>query len=101
MKRAGMSGHGADIAAALTLLVLAVCLTWSPWRSGPPQWKPDALFYQAQVEEVRGLAHPVALTKVFSGPLATPRRASEAGAPAAERRVTSQRWISYSSRFDR
>ena len=96
-----MSGRRADVAALAILLVLAVALTWSPWRSGPPQWKPDALFYQAQVEEVRGLGHAAALRKVFGGPLAAPRREREVGLPASERRVTSAEWVSFSSQFYR
>jgi hypothetical protein len=96
-----MSGRRADAAAVAALLVLAVALTWSPWRSGPSQWKPDALFYQSQVEEVRGLGHAVALRKVFEGPLAAPRREREVGLPAAERRVTSAAWVDYSSQFYR
>ena len=70
--------------------MLAVALTWSPWRSGPPQWKPDALFYQSQMEEVRGLGQAAALRKVFGGPLAAPRRATEVGLPESKRRVTSR-----------
>ena len=96
-----MTGRRSDVAAGAILVALAVALTWSPWRSGPPQWKPDALFYQAQVEEVRGLGHDAALRKVFGGPLAAPRRAREAGLPASERKVTSEEWVSYSSQFYR
>ena len=96
-----MTRRWADAAAAATLLVLAVALTWSPWRSGPPQWKPDALFYQSQMEEVRGLGQAAALRKVFGGPLAAPRRATEIGLPQSKRRVTSPEWVSYSSQFYR
>jgi hypothetical protein len=96
-----MTGRRYDAVAGAILVLLAVALTWAPWRSGPPQWKPDALFYQAQVEEVRGLDHASALRKVFDGPLAAPRRASEAGLPAADRKLTSPEWVSYSSQFYR
>ncbi len=90
-----------ELAPLLVLPALVVALTWGAWRHGPPQWKPDALFYQAQVEELRGLGRRSALDKVFGGPLAAPRRESETVLPASERKVSSPAWVSYSSQFYR
>ena len=50
------------------------------WTS-PVQWKPDSLFYQAHVYQVRGDSHAVAYRKVFAGPLSLPRREGDAGLP--------------------
>ena len=102
-----LAAHGVDLArridavCAFALVALAVALTSNAWREGPSQWKPDALFYQAQLLEVRGAGRAVALDQVFRGPLAAPRRAGEASEPPAERKVDNPGWVDYSSRFYR
>jgi hypothetical protein len=64
------------------------------------QWKPDSLFYEAQLLRVQGLPKDEALRKVFEGPLAAPRVAEELrDTPPARRTVASPDWVTYSSRF--
>jgi len=64
------------------------------------QWKPDSLFYEAQLLRVQGTPKDEALRKVFNGPLAAPRVAEELrDTPAARRTVASPSWVAYSSRF--
>ena len=64
------------------------------------QWKPDSLFYEAQLLRVQGTPKDEALHKVFTGPLAAPRVAEELrDTPPARRTVASPSWIAYSSRF--
>lgn len=90
-----------DGAVAVVLVALAVAVTLGAWRNGPSQWKPDALFYQAQLVELRGASRSEALDRVFRGPLAAPRRQSEADEPPAARKVDNPAWVDYSSRFYR
>jgi len=64
------------------------------------QWKPDSLFYEAQLLRVQGTPKDEALRKVFNGPLAAPRVAEELrDTPPARRTVASPSWVAYSSRF--
>lgn len=64
------------------------------------QWKPDSLFYEAQLLRVQGTPKDEALRKVFNGPLAAPRVAEELrDTPPARRTVASPTWVAYSSRF--
>lgn len=64
------------------------------------QWKPDSLFYEAQLLRVQGTPKHEALRKVFDGPLAAPRVAQELrDTPPARRTVASPAWVAYSSRF--
>jgi hypothetical protein len=87
-----------DLAAVLALTVLAGAVAASEWRSDF-QWKPDSLFYRAQVLRIEGAAKDEALRRVFGGPLAAPRREQERSLPPGERKVSSPAWVSYSSRF--
>lgn len=89
-----------DAASLLVLVLLAVSLTWGTWGH-PPQWKPDALFFQAQLLEIRGADRQEALDEVFSGPLAEPRRIEELTKPEAVPRITDPEWVEYSSQFYR
>ncbi len=83
------------------LVALAVGLTFRTWGN-PPQWKPDALFYEAQLLEVRGVPQAEALRRVFTGPLAAPRRQEEAEKRAlAKPRVSDAAWVTYSAQFYR
>lgn len=64
------------------------------------QWKPDSLFYEAQLLRVQGTPKTEALRTVFEGPLAAPRVAEELrGTPPERRTVSSPAWVEYSSRF--
>jgi hypothetical protein len=89
-----------DAVSLLALVVLAVVFTWGDWGS-PSQWKPDALYYEVQLLEVQGVDHQVALDRVFTGPLATPRRIEEETKPEAVPRITDPAWVEYSSQFYR
>jgi hypothetical protein len=90
-----------DGLAVLALVALAVALTFGRWGN-PPQWKPDALFYEAQLLEIRGIPRAEALHRVFSGPLAAPRRREEAEkAPELKPRVSDPAWVEYSAQFYR
>ena len=84
----------------LALVVVGIASSWSYWK-GPSQWKPDSLFYEAQVLEVRGKPAEAARREVFAGPLAAPRRAREAGLPENERKVSNPEWVRYSAQFYR
>jgi hypothetical protein len=73
-----------------------VALHWSDAY----QWKPDSLFYEAQLLRVQGTPKDQALHQVFTGPLAAPRVAEELrDTPPARRTVASPSWVAYSSRF--
>jgi hypothetical protein len=89
-----------DAIAILALAGLAVALTFGRWGN-PPQWKPDALFYEAQLLEVRGASQADALHRVFTGPLAAPRREDEASKPQVKPRVSDPAWVTYSAQFYR
>ncbi len=68
--------------------------------SDPYQWKPDSLFYEAQLLRVQGTPKEEALRQVFNGPLAAPRVEEELrDTPPARRTVSSQAWVRYSSQF--
>src|SRR5262249_24151598 len=90
-----------DAVAMLALAGLAVALTFGRWGN-PPQWKPDALFYEAQLLEVRGVPQAEALHRVFTGPLAAPRRLEEEEKKAELKpRVSDPAWVTYSAQFYR
>ena len=64
------------------------------------QWKPDSLFYEAQLLRVQGTPKDEALRRVFHGPLARPRVQEELRDTPPERRtVSSDAWVRYSERF--
>jgi len=64
------------------------------------QWKPDSLFYEAQLLRVQGTPKDEALHRVFTGPLAAPRVREELrDTPPARRTVASPAWVRYSERF--
>ena len=88
----------ADLLAAAGLLALSGGVAAASWTSHV-QWKPDSLFYRAQVLRMQGVPKDEALRRVFEGPLAAPRRLSEATLSPAERKVSSPTWVRYSSRF--
>ncbi len=64
------------------------------------QWKPDSLFYEAQLLRVQGTPKQEALHRVFTGPLAAPRVQQELrDTPPDRRTVASPTWVRYSERF--
>ena len=63
------------------------------------QWKPDSLFYEAQLFRVQGTPKEQALRRVFNGPLAAYRVRLERTRPPDERRLASPHWVDYSYRF--
>jgi hypothetical protein len=84
--------------AALPLLVAAVLVVVSLLAvggslSGPAQWSPDGLFYQAKIYELQGDNEQTALTRAFQGPLGAELRSDDperSGDPA---------WVAYNERF--
>lgn len=90
-----MPGRALAVVVALTGIAV-VAVHWGDHY----QWKPDSLFYEAQLLRVQGTPKDEALTRVFQGPLAAPRVRDElAGTPPARRTVSSPRWYRYSERF--
>lgn len=76
--------------------ILFVAVHWSDSY----QWKPDSLFYEAQLLRVQGTPKDEALRRVFGGPLAAPRVRQELrDTPPARRTVSSPAWVKYSERF--
>src|SRR5947209_14234155 len=90
-----MLGRALALAVALAGIGF-VAVHWSDHY----QWKPDSLFYEAQLLRVRGTPKAEALRRVFTGPLAAPRVAEELrDTPPARRTVASPAWVRYSERF--
>jgi hypothetical protein len=77
---------------ALGLTAAAIGVTVPKWHA-PIEWKPDSLFYQAQLLEVRGADAHDARRTVFFGPLGAARH--------DPRTVDNPAWIEYSSQFYR
>lgn len=85
---------------ALALLLSAGAIYAGTQWSDPYQWKPDGLFYQAQVLRLEGMSKNEALRTVFSGPLAAERVETERrDVPRPLWKVASAEWIDYSTRF--
>src|SRR4051812_45210949 len=77
---------------AAGLAALACVAVWPKFHD-PVQWTPDALYYQARLLEVRGVDEPVAINRVFEGPISADLRARDpkhAGSPA---------WVKYNEPF--
>lgn len=87
-----------DAGAVAALVALCLIVVGDGWQAAV-QWKPDSLFYRSQVLRLQGVDKDEALSRVFEGPLAAPRRRSEAAIPPHERKVTNPEWVRYSSRF--
>jgi hypothetical protein len=91
---------------AALLVAAATAIVAIPRLQAPTRWRdPDALFYQAQVLEVRGASQTAALRTVFEGPLANLRRTIERSYhrthPHAPYHVLSRRWIDYTAPYFR
>ncbi|MFL5955084.1 MAG: hypothetical protein ACJ76I_13360 [Gaiellaceae bacterium] len=90
-----MAGRALAVVVALAGIAF-VALHWSDGY----QWKPDSLFYEAQLLRVQGTPKDEALRRVFGGPLAAARvREERAETPPARRTVASPAWYRYSERF--
>jgi hypothetical protein len=88
---------------ALAAIFIALVAAGSLARQwgGPIYWETDALFYQAQLLEIRGADKAPTLEKLFQGPdgaraRGLDRAAQRAGHPP---RVTNPAWVAYSTRF--
>lgn len=90
-----MLGRALPVVVALAGLVFCA-VHWSH----DYQWKPDSLFYEAQLLRVQGTPKQEALHRVFTGPLAAPRVQQELrDTPPDRRTVASPTWVRYSERF--
>jgi hypothetical protein len=64
--------------------------------TGPIDWGPDALFYQAQVYEIQGASQTAALQRAFSSPAA-----HQVAKDPTEKLVANHAWVKYSAQFYR
>lgn len=78
-----------DVLAATLLAALAVAFTHGSWGT-TTMWHPDAIFYEAQLLEIRGAGEDAALHQVLAGPLS--EKVSEVHDP---------RWVAYNRGFYR
>jgi len=78
-----------DVLVAVLLAVVAFAFTHSSWGK-TTRWHPDAIFYEAQLLEVRGADEDAALHQVIDGPL---------GAGVSE--VQDPKWVAYNRGFYR
>jgi hypothetical protein len=77
---------------AAAFAALALASVWSA-AEDPVVWTPDALYYQAQLLEFRGVEHDAAMERTFEGPLSAELRARDpnhTGDPA---------WVEYNEPF--
>jgi hypothetical protein len=82
----------------LIVLVAAVlaglaCMTISSAFRDPVVWTPDALYYQSNLLEIRGVDHDAAIDRTFEGPLSAELRARDphhTGDPG---------WVAYNEPF--
>jgi len=81
----------ADIV-ALVLIVCAVAVLALKWAD-EVIWSPDALFYQARVEQIRGKSEEQALDKVWNGPLSAGFRADDSQRARQDQALADPRWI--------
>ena len=83
--------------AGVAVLVLVAVVAMSLRLDDPVRWTPDALFYRAQLHELRGDSRQEALRRTFSSrdaaAVAAERRRTEPGI----RRVDDPDWVRYSS----
>jgi hypothetical protein len=56
-------------------------------------WTPDGLYYQVRLLEIRGVAHDVAMARVFRGPLSAELRARD------PEHVGNSEWVEYNEPF--
>ncbi len=82
----------AILGAACAIAVVGVLNVWSTF-GGPVEWTPDALFYQANVQEIRGADHSAAIAKTFQGPISAELRARD------PKHTGSAEWVAYNEPF--
>jgi hypothetical protein len=74
-------------------LVAAALIAVGGSLSGPPQWSPDGLFYQARALEFQGVDRAAALKQTFQGPMGAELRRidpTRSGSPA---------WVEFNAQF--
>jgi hypothetical protein len=84
---------------AVAALVLLAAISMGKHWTGPISWETDALFYQAQTQEISGQGAQAARQEVFSGPLSDYERRIERENPGEPRRVSNPAWVEYSAPF--
>jgi hypothetical protein len=77
---------------AAVLAVLACASVWGAARH-PVKWTPDALYYQARVQEIRGTSEPAAIDRTFRGPLSAELRAQD------PQKTGNAAWVKYNEPF--
>ncbi|HEX3804100.1 MAG TPA: hypothetical protein VHV75_14780 [Solirubrobacteraceae bacterium] len=88
------SKHSQSIS-IIALILLGVVLM-AGRLTGPVDWGPDALFYQAQVYEIQGESQNAALQRAFSSPAA-----HQVAKDPTETLVAKPAWVKYSAQFYR
>jgi hypothetical protein len=74
-------------------LVAAALIAVGGSLSGPPQWSPDGLFYQARALEFQGVDRSAALQQTFQGPMGAELRRidpTRSGSPS---------WVEFNAQF--
>ena len=84
--------HLAVLFATGALVAIACVRIW-PAAGDPVSWTPDALYYQAQLLEIRGADHDEAIAKTFEGPLSAELRGKD---PLHTGNPT---WVAYNEPF--
>jgi hypothetical protein len=74
-------------------LAAIACVRIWPATGDPVTWTPDALYYQAQLLEIRGADHDEAIARTFEGPLSAELRARD---PLHTGNPT---WVAYNEPF--
>jgi hypothetical protein len=84
--------RGLIVAVAAVLVGLAGATIWSAFRD-PVVWTPDALYYQANLLELRGVDHDTAIDRTFDGPLSAELRARD------PHHTGNPTWVAYNEPF--
>jgi hypothetical protein len=104
MDSRGKVFRGAGVAAAIRLwdrrsaeisvigLVALALVVMVPRMFGPVEWRTDALFYQAQVYELRGQSQTEALQDAFTGPI---------GLSVTRAGISNPTWLNFAAPFYR
>ncbi|HME02341.1 MAG TPA: hypothetical protein VKG38_04850, partial [Solirubrobacteraceae bacterium] len=95
-----LEGRPRDALICGLLLALGLMLVLPHFWEGI-EWNTDALFYQAQTQELRGESRFEALHQVFTSSRADLVNAIERNTPPQLQRIDNPRWVEYSSRFYR
>ena len=84
--------HLALLCTAGALVAIACVRIW-PAADDPVSWTPDALYYQAQLLEIRGADHDEAIAKTFEGPLSAELRGRD------PLHTGNPKWVAYNEPF--